>query len=356
MTLLNHTALVHDIYEGENGYAALNALIEKKKYSKIVLFSDEVVYDLWASKLLQELYAAQDIHTIVIEAGEEQKQLEICRFIYEELADIEADKSTLMINFGGGVVTDIGGFIASTFKRGIDFVNVPTTLLGMVDAALGGKNGIDLGPVKNQIGTTAMPQLVLIDCAFAESLESEEILSGLAEMIKHGAIADAAVFERFEQATSFSITADSDSIIESAQIKMRIVSEDPFENGLRKVLNFGHSIGHALESYLLENSEERVYHGYCVAAGMIMESHMAWQNGLLAETDFNRLVAVIDRFFDRIIIPQNAVPKLLELMRHDKKNRDGNLRYAPITAIGFAKDTYVADSQQIENAIQFYNS
>ncbi len=357
MTFLNHSQPVHDIFEGENGYAALNALIEKNKYSKIVLFSDEVVYDLWGSKLMQELYAVSDFHTIVIESGETQKQLEICAHIYEELADIGADRNSLMINFGGGVVTDIGGFIASTFKRGIHFVNIPTTILGMVDAALGGKNGIDLGTVKNQIGTTAMPEMVLIDNVYAETLPFEEVLSGMAEMIKHGAIANESVFASFEFAKEIDPRYDIDLIMQSAQIKMSIVKEDPYEIDLRKILNFGHSIGHALETYLLrKNTENPVYHGHCVAAGMIMEGYLAWQSGLLAETDFNRLEKTINRYFKRIEIPATAVNELLEIMRHDKKNSNGELHYAPITAIGKAYKTYTTDMQSVKAAIHFYDS
>lgn len=352
-----HKPEVNPFYEAAKGFTVLNSLIEDRKYSKIILFSDEVVYDLWGSKLMQELYAVTDFHTIVIESGEAQKQLEICAHIYEELADIGADRNSLLINFGGGVVTDIGGFIASTFKRGIPFVNIPTTILGMVDAALGGKNGIDLGTVKNQIGTTAMPELVLIDNTYAETLSFEEVLSGMAEMIKHGAIANENVFACFEFAEEIDPRYDIDLIMQSAQIKMNIVKEDPYEIDLRKILNFGHSIGHALETYLLrKNTEKPVYHGYCVAAGMIMESYLAWQSGLLAETDFKRLVKTIDRYFERIKIPVTAVDELLEIMRHDKKNSNGLLHYAPITAIGKAYKTYTIDIQSVNAAIHFYNS
>ena len=239
----------YTIHFNQKGYEALNELINNAKYSSIFIIVDEHTNEYCLTKFLPNIATEITIEIIEIEAGEEIKNITTCVEIWSILSDLGADRKSLIINLGGGVITDIGGFIASTFKRGIDFINVPTTLLGMVDASIGGKNGVDLGNLKNQIGVINVPKMLLIDTDFLETLPQREMRSGLAEMLKHGLIYDKKYWEEFLDLSKIDF-ADFDALIyRSIEIKNEIVKQDPTENGIRKALNFGHTLGHGIESH-----------------------------------------------------------------------------------------------------------
>jgi 3-dehydroquinate synthase len=253
--------------------------------------------------------------------------------VWEAWSEYRVSRHDLVINLGGGVVTDMGGFIASIFKRGVTFVNIPTSLLAMVDASVGGKTGIDLGPYKNQIGTFANPHAVYIDTSFLSTLPEEEWLNGYAEMLKHGIISDAGHFHRVAALSPMEITHKL--IEESVAIKYRIVSNDPLEQNQRKLLNFGHTVGHAIEGYGLTHGAP-VPHGVAVAWGMLLEAQISLQKGLLGESDFHTIRQSITKFFPPIPDFSSIQDELFDLMKNDKKNNHGNVALIVLQSIGQA--------------------
>ncbi|MFN7100541.1 MAG: 3-dehydroquinate synthase family protein, partial [Flavobacterium sp.] len=272
----------YPIYFNEEAYQELNIHLQNNSYSSIFIIVDTNTNELCLPNFLPLLETDVAIEIIEFEAGEENKNIETCVQIWNVLTELGADRKSLVINLGGGVVTDLGGFVASTFKRGIDFIHIPTTLLSMVDASVGGKNGVDLGNLKNQIGVINVPLMVLIDTQYLETVPQTEMRSGLAEMLKHGLIYDRAYWNQFLDLAAIDY-ADFDALIyRSVEIKNEIVTQDPTEKNIRKALNFGHTLGHAIESYFLESIEKTtLLHGEAIAVGMILESFIAMKKGLL---------------------------------------------------------------------------
>ena len=263
----------------ETRLAPLMEIIEKGKYSKVFVFTDSNTSEICLPVFREMLDDFSEFDLIETDPGEENKNIDFCIGIWKTLLDFEADRKCLMINLGGGVITDMGGFIASTYKRGIHFINIPTTLLAQVDASVGGKTGIDIDNVKNMVGTFTLPQAVFIETAFLKTLPECELLSGFAEMIKHGLIADKGYFEVLRNSDYKNL--DAQAIYRSVEIKNEIVTTDPHEQNLRKILNFGHTIGHAIEGYSLLNDGSPLLHGEAIAAGMICEGYLSHKlNGL----------------------------------------------------------------------------
>ena len=224
---------------------------------------------------LDKIKVLRDKPVISIEAGEVNKQLETCKQVWNQLSELGADKKSLLINLGGGVITDLGGFVAAAFKRGIHFINIPTTLLSMVDASVGGKTGVDFQGLKNQIGIIINPKLVIIDTIYLKTLQNE-YRSGFSKMLKHGIISDAEYFKRLSKYQFFEKNDISHLIHHSVSIKNSVVTVDPLEKNLRKILNFGHTLGHAIESYFLVNSDKKsLLHGEAIAIGMIFRAYLS---------------------------------------------------------------------------------
>jgi len=347
----------YPIVFSENGYDFLNDLIEKNKYSIIFILSDTNTNEFCLSRFLPLLATNKTIEIIEIESGETEKNITTCVEIWSILTELGGDRKSLLINVGGGVITDIGGFVASTFKRGIDFIHIPTTLLAIVDASLGGKNGVDLGNLKNQIGVINVPKLVLIDTDYLSTLPQNEMRSGLAEMLKHGLIADVDYWRKFKELNEIDF-ADFDGLIyRSIEIKNEIVIQDPTENGIRKALNFGHTLGHAIESYFLENENKKsLLHGEAIAAGMIMESYISWQKGLLSEVEYLEIKNVINAFFETIVFEENDLQPILDLLIHDKKNEYGKIQFALLDGIGRIKINQEPENELIKNSFDNYKS
>ncbi|MEQ3662819.1 MAG: 3-dehydroquinate synthase family protein, partial [Flavobacterium sp.] len=276
----------YKILFGNLGYEFLSETIKPQLYSKVFIIVDENTSNQCLPYFLANFATEVALEIIELEAGESHKNIETCLGIWNSLTELEGDRKSIIVNLGGGVITDIGGFIACTFKRGIDFINVPTTLLSMVDASIGGKNGVDLGNLKNQIGIIREPKAVLIDTHFLTTLSAREMRSGLAEMLKHGLIYDKVYWNKFKNLNSLNTDDLNILIHESIQIKNKIVSEDLTENGIRKSLNFGHTLGHAIESYFLENpNKESLLHGEAIAIGMILESYISKEKNLISESE-----------------------------------------------------------------------
>ncbi|NBU80591.1 MAG: 3-dehydroquinate synthase [Flavobacteriaceae bacterium] len=347
----------YPIVFGENGYKFLNDLIEENKYSNLFILSDTNTNEYCLSRFLTLLATNKTIEIIEIESGETEKNISTCVEIWSILTELGGDRKSLLINVGGGVITDIGGFVASTFKRGIDFLHIPTTLLAMVDASIGGKNGVDLGNLKNQIGVINVPKLVLIDTNYLLTLSENEMRSGLAEMLKHGLIADADYWRKFKEFNEIDL-ADLDALIyRSIEIKNEIVMQDPTENGIRKALNFGHTLGHAIESYFMENENKKtLLHGEAIAAGMIMESYISWQKGLLSEVEYQEIKRVINAVFETIVFEETDLQPIINLLIHDKKNEYGKIQFALLDGIGRIKINQEPENELIKNSFDNYKS
>lgn len=347
----------YPIYFNENGYKALNTLIVEKKYSSIFIIVDSNSNEVCLPNFLPNLATESRLEIIEFDAGEINKNIETCMAIWNVLTELGADRKSLILNVGGGVVTDLGGFVASTFKRGIDFIQVPTTLLAMVDASIGGKNGVDLGYLKNQIGTITIPQMVLIDTTFLETLPQNEMRSGLAEMLKHGLIYDKNYWEKFLDLSQIDF-ADFDTLIyDSIIIKNEIVKQDPKENGIRKSLNFGHTLGHAIESYFLENDDKNnLLHGEAIAVGMILESFISLKKGFLSSEEYFQIKNTIKSIYEEIIFEEEDLIPIQELLIHDKKNEYGNIQFALINGIGSIKINQSIENKLIEEAFKDYKS
>jgi 3-dehydroquinate synthase len=280
-----------------------------------------------------------------IPAGEAFKTLQTATQLWQSMMDARLDRQALLLNLGGGVIGDLGGFCAATWKRGIPFIQVPTTLLAMTDAAIGGKLGLDFQGIKNTIGVFQNPRAVWVDPSFLQTLPERELRSGIAEVIKHGFIGDPqllALLAEFDHQAAH--TDDWTNILRhSIAVKVRVVREDPLEKGLRMVLNFGHTIGHAIESHFLETSTP-LTHGEAVAIGMVCESNIAQSNP-------ESVRALVERFFPKYQIPVSLTPKFWASMQQDKKNKGGKVRMAVPTDGNYGMKLLEITEQDVEEAI-----
>lgn len=345
----------YTVHFNEKGYLSLHDLISAKKYSSLFILVDENTNEYCLPKLITNLAVEIPIEIIEIEAGESLKNITTCVEIWSILSDLGADRKSAIINLGGGVITDLGGFIACTFKRGIDFINIPTTLLGMVDASIGGKNGVDLGNLKNQIGVINVPQLLVIDSSFLETLPQKEMRSGLAEMLKHGLIFDKKYWDEFLDLSQLDF-ADFDILIHrSIEIKNEIVTQDPTENGIRKALNFGHTLGHAIESHFLE-SEKPLLHGEAIAIGMILESYISMKKELLSNDEFYQIKSTLKNIYEEHIFTEEDVDAIQKLLIHDKKNEYGKVQFSLLNGIGKISLNQTVESELIVNSFDDYKT
>jgi len=289
---------------------------------------------------------------IEVKSGEEFKNLKTCEEVWNQLTDHHFDRHALIIIVGGGVLGDLGGFCAATYKRGIDFILVPTTLLAQVDASIGGKLGIDFLSYKNHIGVFQEPVSTLISPTFLKTLPERELRSGFAEVIKHCLISDRTVWDRI-RTQSLKNQDWSRLIKHSAEFKYSVIRQDPKEKGLRKILNFGHTVGHAVESYFLE-MPVRLFHGEAIAVGMICEAHIAFKKGLVKKEEMDMISGFIIEIFGKVDLP--AAKPLMALMAQDKKNRGNKIFMALIEGIGKAVWDIEVSESEIENALNYYES
>lgn len=344
-------SLGYDVFF-ENNFENLQKLLLEKKYSKAFILTDENTGEHCLHAFLSQMPADFSYDLIEVDAGEENKNIDFCIGIWKMLLDFGADRNAVMINLGGGVVTDMGGFAASTYKRGIDFIQIPTTLLSQVDASIGGKTGIDLDTVKNIIGTFTQPQAVIINVDFLRTLDKRQLVSGFAEMIKHAFIFDANYFEVLK-AFDFS-QPDAGMIYRSVQIKNEVVTQDPKESGLRKILNFGHTIGHAVETYSLDHDKHSLLHGEAIAVGMICEAYLSHRYNGLEKSQLDEVVQSIRRIFPDYTLKTKTFSDLLEIMKNDKKNKDGKIGFALLKEIGQCSFNHYLEEDQIKEALVYY--
>lgn len=346
----------YPIYMGDSSYAELEKLLDRNKYSSVFILVDSNTKIDCLPLLTSYLDDNHSFPTIAIEQGEQNKNLKSLEYILVELSDLGADRKSLLINLGGGVVTDIGGFASSIYKRGIDFVNIPTTLLSMVDASIGGKTGIDLHALKNQIGTFSFPEMVIIDTRYLATLAEREFTSGFAEMLKHGLIAEKELWVKLKDIHPTQEKAKVLALIESSiLVKKAVVEEDPTEKGLRKILNFGHTLGHAVESFYL-NTEKPYLHGEAIAIGMICEAFLAKEKGFISESDLVSITTTMHNIFDINPILKTNYDGILDYLKHDKKNKGKAIQYSLLKTIGKANFDVVCDIDEAKQALDFYNN
>lgn len=327
--------------------------IAECEHDRIFVLVDETTNKLCWS-LVKDYLCLKDAQTIIIGATDRRKNLDTLVHVWESLQQGKATRHSLLINLGGGMVTDLGGFAASTYKRGINFINVPTTLLAMVDASVGGKTGINFGGLKNEIGVFNDAEFVLLDTNWLRTLDEENIRSGYAEMLKHGLIADDTMWAEL---INFNLAQPNlrqlaSMLDKSVRIKERIVTEDPHEKGIRKALNLGHTFGHAFESWAMKR--QPVLHGYAVAFGLIAELYLA-----TTQTDFptermRQTVNFIRAYYGSLPITCNDYPELIELMHHDKKNHGNEINVTLLGGIGDIRINQTITEEDIKEALDFF--
>ena len=341
------------IFYHDNGWKQLSDTIEEKSYSSVFVLVDQNTKSHCLSHFDQHF--SHPFTLLTMDAGEANKHIETCEHLWSSLSEQGADRNSLLLNLGGGVVTDLGGFVACTYKRGIDFINIPTSLLAMVDASVGGKTGVDFQGLKNQIGIIREPAFVVIDDSFLTTLPSNEFRSGYAEMLKHGLIADADYFLDLATEQLDVNSPISDHIRHSVEIKRKVVSEDPYEKGLRKILNYGHTLGHAIETHFLNHpSAQHLLHGESIAIGMVMEAELSYRTTNLSVEERNQIKAVFSSIFDSISFDDSDRSAIKALLKHDKKNESNEIRFVLLKAIGAPVIDCLVSEVDIDAAFRFY--
>lgn len=350
----------YPIYIGGNSLSGLSQFILKKNYSSVLILLDENTRKHCLPKIKKYVPQFHTAKIISTKSGEKNKNINTCIYIWKELSRQNAGRKSLLINLGGGVVSDIGGFAASTYKRGIDFINIPTTLLAQVDASVGGKTGIDFLDYKNHIGTFAFPKAVFIQTDLLLTLQKRQVNSGMAEVIKHALIADMRYWKKIitqslsEKASERVYGKAEEMVLRSVQIKNKIVSADPYENGQRKLLNFGHTIGHAIETASLKTNKP-LLHGEAIAIGMICEAYLSAKYYKLADKDLHDITWFLMGFYHPTPV-KYSLKKLISLMKQDKKNNDSEINFTLLRFIGKADINHSCTKEQIKQALKYFNT
>ncbi len=332
----------------------LKELINKYSRGKVFVLTDTGSYKYCYPKI-KDIDSIDKENIIIIEQGDQNKNIEAISKVWAFLSDHGADRKSLLINLAGGMPCDLGGFAAATFKRGIDFINIPTTLLSQVDASVGGKTGINFNSLKNEIGVFKHATAVLVDPNFTETQDQENISSGFAEMIKHALIYSEEVWEEIKafDILNADLTSLKPLLFQSINIKESFVKADPTEQNVRKSLNFGHTIGHAFESYCMKNNQP-ILHGYAVAYGMIAELYLGYKKCGFPLDRIKEINAIIEKIYGKLAISMDAFEDLFYLMTHDKKNEQNQINFTLLTNIGEIEINQICSREEIKEAIQFY--
>jgi len=344
------------VFVGDDVFNVLNEYLRPYRNSKIFILVDENTLKHCVTELISQNELLLNAEILEIDSGEENKTLDVCYQLWKILAEYKADRNSLLINLGGGVISDIGGFAASTYKRGIDFINVPTTLLAQIDASVGGKTGVDFEGLKNVIGVFNEAKGVFIYPNFLKTLDKRQMLSGYAEALKHGLIKDANYWSALEKGMLSDEKNWLKLITSSIHIKNEIVLNDPFESGERKLLNFGHTIGHAIESYSLKNDNKPLLHGEAIAIGMICESYISNKQQNLSDDNLKSITTTINGFYKPYELKELDFHQLIELMKNDKKNEKNAIIFTLLSKIGLAHINIEVEVDLILEALNYYNS
>lgn len=338
------------IHIGPNALQELPELFKNRAFSKAVVLVDENTLHHCYPQLKPYL---PEHELIQVKSGEEHKTLQTCEHIWQRMTELNLDRWSVLVNLGGGVIGDMGGFCAAVFKRGMFFVQVPTTLLAQVDASIGGKTGIDFHGLKNHIGVYKEPQAVFIYPAFLQTLPQRELKSGYAEIIKHWLIADKDAFLEQRQVGLF--TDDWEGLIRhSVGIKAKVVEADPLEGGLRKILNFGHTVGHAVESFLLEQPDRALLHGEAIAAGMLCEAWISRKHELLSQEELDKMETFLISVYEKVKLTEQDIQQIAQLALQDKKNTRSTINCTLLERIGKAVYDQPITVQEIVESLRYY--
>jgi len=330
---------------------SLATFFAQNEYSHIAILVDEFT-NKYCLPIIEDLLPS-NFTKILIKSGEHHKNLATCERVWDRMTNANMDRHSLLVNLGGGVIGDLGGFCASTYKRGIDFIQIPTTLLAQVDASVGGKLGIDFHGLKNHIGVFQLPKAVLIDPKFIDTLSIQQKKSGFAEIIKHCLIRDEQEWNVIRQ-QSFEELDLSKLIAHSVAIKEAVVLEDPKEAGLRKILNFGHTLGHAIETYLLDKGKRKILHGEAIAIGMIVEAFISHQRDLISLQELEEIESYLFENYGRVKLHPEEISKIIALTAQDKKNKGKEIRFSLLTGIGDCGYDIPVSASEMKKAIQYY--
>jgi 3-dehydroquinate synthase len=351
-SILSTNYYVH--FQGK-AYQSLHDYLKDFFCSKIFILVDGNTKKYCLPSFLEKANLSLEHEIIEIEAGEAYKNIETCNYLWNQLSEKGADRKSLMINLGGGVITDMGGFVASTFKRGLRFINIPTTLLSMVDASVGGKTGVDLGVLKNQIGLFSNPEMVLVDMDFLNTVSQREMRSGLAEIIKYGFTFDQNLWTTIQEFTTIDMDKITKLVYRSVAIKNDVVLQDLHENNLRKSLNFGHTIGHAIESYFLESAHKKsLTHGEAIAVGMVIELYYSSEILGFPMELTEALKTFVNNFYGAVNIEKEDLSEITDLMKYDKKNVSGKVNFVLLEQMQKCKLDIHLDPELIQKGLLYY--
>lgn len=343
----------NSIHIGKDSYQILTKYVNNYNFSSVFVLVDEHTNRFCLPHFSKQINF--NFSPIIISAGEANKTVETCLDIWEFLSNNGADRKSLLINLGGGVVTDIGGFAASCFRRGIKFLHIPTTLLGMVDAAIGGKNGVDFKHLKNQIGVVRQPEMIVYDFSYLETLPLPEIKSGYAEAVKHGLIQSKDYFNACVGLQQLDSNTVLKIIEESISIKLQIVLQDTNEKGIRKALNFGHTLGHAIETYRMGfDASKHLLHGEAIAIGLVLETFISKEVFGFPNQDLERLKSFIDTIYTKQFFSTTDQNEIINLMKFDKKNVGTDINFVLLEEIGKPVLDCKVNNSLIYKAFDYY--
>ena len=334
------------------------------KPNKIAIIADQNVLQLFPY-YIDTLGFDAPIHVFSVVPGEQNKSIAEAVYLWQNLLENHFDKRSLIINFGGGMVSDLGGFVASTYQRGIPFINIPTTLLSMIDAAIGGKNAINLNGVKNMVGTINLPEKVMIDTLFLKTLSPLQIYDGFGEMIKYALIGNESLWDEIKRLEKIKCQDIKKEWLDyCVHFKEKTVQKDLYDQGPRHILNFGHTMGHAIEAYFMQKDKDEkrfvptVSHGHAVALGIVMESYLSYRNGLLSQPVFEEIREVIFRYYKNVIkdLSSSQIKETVEFCLLDKKNVNGRINVTMLEAIGHATPNHFVTQKECEEAMTQINA
>jgi len=355
-TIINSNG--YSIYIGNGVFDTIRSFLLQYEFKedKIFVLVDENSRKYCLPVLMSNVQLLQKVYIIELPEGEEIKDIETCQRLWQELADHGADRNSILINLGGGVISDLGGFVASTFKRGIRYLNIPTTLLSMVDASIGGKVGVDMKGLKNQIGLFSNPQVVFVIPEFLDTLPQRQLRAGFAEIIKHSLIYDKHYWDDLSGKIYQDIKNWKELIDWSVEIKNYFVLEDPLDSGFRKVLNFGHTIGHAIETFSLQNDSDPLLHGEAIAIGIICETYLSNKLVKLPKSEMDEIIHYVATNFDHYALRSGNYDLIIDIMKHDKKNTGGEFNFTLLTSIGNSLINQDCDINLIRESLRFYQN
>jgi len=338
--------------ESEN-FQNLHSIINRYDLNSRIFILADPNTEKHCLPILGKTFTTGTFQLIAIPAGETHKEISSCNIIWDRFTLEKADRSSILINLGGGMITDTGGFAASVYKRGIRFIHIPTTLLAMVDASIGGKCGINYSGFKNHLGVFQTPEAVLLYTGFLKSLPHREIKAGIAEMIKHALVSDGDSWKLMQDQDEEIFFSD-EAILHSASVKVKIVSADPFEKGQRKLLNFGHTAGHAFESYSVANDKDHLLHGEAIAMGMLCESWLSWKISGLEKKALDDICGFILKHFKKYQVNESMLSEMIAFMAQDKKNRDGRINFSLLKQPGVGVTDMMTDEAVIKESLKWY--